>query len=667
MALKIRAALRFFFGDSARAFGSLSVILLILLAIVPAKDHFREWLHYQNGYQTLIRDQPDSVALTRRFQSGVQQIWLPEIGVTDRCTTCHVALTEQSLAGAQQPWRPHPSIPHSLNEFGCVMCHRGQGVATTVEEAHNSTKAWEQPILPARCVESSCGQCHERALAGTPGLNEGRDLLAGYGCVNCHKLASPEGRNRTATDRPPSLKRIAEKTSRAWIFAWIKNPPAYSATATMPDFQLSDDDARDISAFLIAQSTPPLPSAPSSLNVDSSQGADLYRASYCASCHAMQNAAGRIVGGSFGPELTRVGSKVNPAWLTQWLHNPAAYLPDTAMPHFRFADKDIAQLASFLTSRTDPDFAVNVHLDPAMPAQIAHGRKLVNERGCAACHEIDGIARPDNFAPDLTTVGSLPLAKVVFAPDLAHTLPDYLAAKIRQPRSFGTAMKMPRNTFSDSQVDALVTALLAQTARAQTLPAALRIPVAPASGYQPAGKAGKLMNDLHCLTCHSINAMGGSMAPDLSWEGTAVQRTWLIAFLKNPNTLRPALIRRMPRFNLTDDDAATLADYIMTTSQTPAFDRDEPVTPSDAPRGRELYYGKYACNSCHILDPDRDKGYIGPTLTQAGLRLNAAWIFHWLKNAQALRPGTLELNWNMNDDDARAITTFLMQQKAARK
>jgi cytochrome c1 len=47
--------------------------------------------------------------------------------------------------------------------------------------------------------------------------------------------------------------------------------------------------------------------------------------------------------------------------------------------------------------------------------------------------------------------------------------------------------------------------------------------------------------------------------------------------------------------------------------------------------------------------------------------MNAAWIFHWLKSAQALRPGTQELNWNMNDDDARAITAFLMQQKSAPK
>jgi mono/diheme cytochrome c family protein len=161
------------------------------------------------------------------------------------------------------------------------------------------------------------------------------------------------------------------------------------------------------------------------------------------------------------------------------------------------------------------------------------------------------------------------------------------------------------------------------------------------------------------------------MAPDLTWEGSSVQRNWLVNFLKRPNTLRPALIRRMPKFNLTDEEANVFADYIMTAYQTPEFDRDQidasKFSTADAAHGKDLYYGKYACESCHILDPNKDKGYIGPTLTQAGLRLNAAWIFHWLKNAQALRPGTLELNWNMNDDDARAITAFLVQQKAAPK
>jgi mono/diheme cytochrome c family protein len=125
----------------------------------------------------------------------------------------------------------------------------------------------------------------------------------------------------------------------------------------------------------------------------------------------------------------------------------------------------------------------------------------------------------------------------------------------------------------------------------------------------------------------------------------------------------------MPKFNLTDAEADTLADYIMTVYQTPAFDRDSidssRFTPADAEHGKELFYGKYACQSCHIVDPDKDKGYIGPTLTQTGARLNAAWIFHWLKNAESLCPGTLEPVWKSSDEDARALSAFLVAQKIA--
>jgi mono/diheme cytochrome c family protein len=665
---------QFLFRDSARTFGTCSVALLALLAVVPAKDHFRQWLGYQNGYERLIRNRSDGVSLSRRFQGGVRQIWLPELEVVDRCTTCHVGLKEASLAGVAQPFRPHPPIPHSLTEFGCVMCHRGQGFATTVEDAHDSTLAWEQPILPARYVESSCGQCHERPLTGTAQLNSGREMLASYGCVNCHKVLSPEGRAMTATDDPPPLSHVASKTSREWIFAWLKNPQAYAATATMPNFQLSDDDARDLSAFLISQSTPYLEGAPrksAPAAGDPQQGASVYGESYCASCHAMQNAAGLMVGGNVGPELTRVGSKVKPEWLGEWLRNPKTYDPDTMMPHYRFEDKDIGLVMGFLENKTDSDFLANVKLEAVTPEQIEHGKRLVNERGCASCHEINGVAHPDNFAPELSAVGSLALSKIVFVPGMKHTLPDYIAAKIRNPRSFGSALKMPQFTLTDSQVDALVTALLAQTARAKTLPAALRIQAPPPSTYQPAGKAGRLIADMRCFSCHAINGRGGSMAPDLTWEGSSVQRGWLVNFLKHPNTLRPALIRRMPKFNMTDEDANTLADYIMTAYQTPAFDTDSldagKFAAGEAAHGKDLYYGKYACNSCHILDPAKDKGYLGPTLTQAGTRLNAAWVFHWLQNAQKLRPGTLEINWNMGDDDARAITAFLMQQKGGAK
>lgn len=663
------------FGDSVRAFGVVSVIFLGSLAVAPAKNFFSEWRHYQHGYLKLIRNRSEANTLQRHFQSGIQQIWLPDLGVVDRCTSCHLGLKEASLTDvATQPYRKHPVIPHQLDQFGCTICHRGQGAGTTVAEAHNSTLAWEQPILPAKYIESSCGECHRGPLPGTPVLNQGRKMLSRYGCVNCHTVKLPDGAVMKATDDPPSLSHIADKTTREWIYAWLKDPQAYASTATMPNFKLSDEDARDMSAFLIANSTPlsgdtvTVSAKPSS---DPAAGTSLYGESFCASCHSVQNAAGNIVGGEVGPELTKVGSKVKPEWLQGWLRNPRVYDAETAMPHYRFNDQQVATLAEFLEANADSDLLANVHLEPATPEQIAHGKRLVSDYGCASCHEIAGMKKPENFAPELSRIGSKPITQLIFLPGMQHTLPDYIAGKIKQPRAFAAGLRMPQYTFTNSQIDALTTALLSLNERSTTLPPSLAVLATPESTYRPAGQAGKLMTDMACFSCHRINGHGGDMAPDLTWEGSSVQRDWLVQFFKNPGTLRPALIRRMPRFNVTDAEANELADYIMTVYQNPAIDRDSmPLVgypQGQVELGKQLFYGKYSCQGCHIVDVKQDKGYIGPTLTYVGSRLTAAWIYQWMKDPQSLRLGTIEPNRAMSDEDARALTAFLMAQKGGAK
>jgi len=661
------------FGDPVRAFGVVSLGLLLALAIAPAKEHFSQWHSYQRHYLALIHDRGDAVSLRRRFRPGIHQIWLPELGVVDRCTTCHLGLNEASLGDVgQQPFRKHPVIPHSLDGFGCVICHGGQGPATTVAEAHHSERAGEEPILPARYIESGCGQCHQNALPGTPQLNLGRTMLTRYGCVHCHAITRPDGTKVAATDHPPSLVHIADKTTREWIYSWLKDPQAYAASTTMPNYKLSDVDASDISAYLVSTSTQQAGDTAAATvqpaaKADPSAGPSLYGESFCSSCHAVQNAAGNLVGGDVGPELTRLGNKVKPEWLTAWLQNPRVYDATTPMPHYRFTAQQIATLTEYLHGKADSDFGSGVHLDAANAKQIAHGRKLIVELGCSACHDINGVQKPENFAPELSAIGSKPLAQIVFLPGMEHSLPSYIAAKIRQPRAFGASVKMPQFALTASQTDALTTALLALTNRGRSMPDNLRVAAIEETNYQPAGHAGKLMTELVCTSCHRINGRGGDMAPDLTWEGSAVQRQWLIDFLHNPNTLRPSLIRRMPRFNLSDSDNKELTDYILAVYQSPSIDADlapaAPNLPATVEHGRQLFYSKYACQSCHIVDSKTDKGYVGPTLTQVGSRLTSAWVYSWLRNPQALRPGTTEPNQNLSDDDARALTAFLLSLK----
>jgi mono/diheme cytochrome c family protein len=176
------------------------------------------------------------------------------------------------------------------------------------------------------------------------------------------------------------------------------------------------------------------------------------------------------------------------------------------------------------------------------------------------------------------------------------------------------------------------------------------------------------MSELRCQSCHRINGNGGDMAPDLTHEGSAVQPAWLLEFMNNPNTLRPALIRRMPKFNLTTAENKTISDYILAAYQAPGFDSqalDLHALNSDAAaRGKDLFYKKYACQSCHIADYKTDKGYVGPPLAAVGNRRPGVWIYKWLKDPQGVTPGTLMPNPNLTDDEARDLTAFLATLKA---
>jgi mono/diheme cytochrome c family protein len=51
------------------------------------------------------------------------------------------------------------------------------------------------------------------------------------------------------------------------------------------------------------------------------------------------------------------------------------------------------------------------------------------------------------------------------------------------------------------------------------------------------------------------------LPPPLFREGERVQPNWLYQFLLNPRMLRPQVLLRMPRFNMSGEDAAALANY----------------------------------------------------------------------------------------------------------
>lgn len=683
-------------GRMRLLFAVSSVVFLLVLAISPFKDYRREWKLYKRAYVRFAQGRPDTKRLTADYSPNIDQIWLPGMNVTDRCTTCHQGITQPSLADASvpQPFRAHPPIPHNVRDWGCTECHRGQGPATEVAEAHESTLAWEQPVLPTHFIQASCGTCHLSDLPQTPQLTRGRQLLARLNCQGCHKLPGIEA----PVMRGPDLSSIGTKVSREWIYKWLKEPRTITDKdgnvtvngyetedePRMPKFRLTEAELVGLTAYLSAQKAMALPAykispavvASWSKNPElASQGELRFRQMFCSTCHSLAvTRAGetKLIGGDIGPELTKVGSKVNPDWLIAWLRDPESYLPHTRMPRYGWSDEDLYKVTQYITTKlVDSDLLSTVpKMDPPTDEQMQLGKRLFLEKGCASCHAIAGLNPQKDFGPDLSALGAKNASELEFGTaKIPHNLVSYIQSKLQDPVSVNPAARMPQYNWNQADLDAVTTALLSMKGPPAT--SALQNLVVPRKEavFHATGSFAAVYERYKCYTCHKFNGYGGDLAPELTYEGSRAQRQWLVEFLKSPQTLRPTLVLRMPQFNMSDKDAATLADYISMVLQNPAVNPAttdaKQFTPAMAALGKELYEVKYQCQACHTIGASG--GYVGPNLNNAGGWLTPAWIEAWLKNPQALVPDTIEPHRNFTDQEIKGLTAYLMTLHAGSK
>jgi mono/diheme cytochrome c family protein len=677
------------------AFAVSSVVFLAVLAVSPVKDYLSEWRHYQKDFVKFVELRPDTKTLLADYHPGINQIWAPQMGVVDRCTSCHLGITQANLRdpNVPQPFRAHPLIPHHVEDWGCVVCHRGQGRATEISEAHETTLAWERPMLPTRYIQASCGVCHRADLPETSRLDRGRELLAKFNCEGCHRL---EGIERPAM-LGPDLNNIGAKVSREWIYKWLKEPRTITDSQgnvtvdgvetedepRMPKFRLDDKELRGLSAYLstLQIHTPesykfdPRVIAKWQKNPDVVQQGELrFRQMFCSDCHALavvRAGTTQLIGGNIGPELTKVGSKVKPEWLTAWLRNPQAYLPHSLMPRYQLSDEDLYTVSQYIeTKLTDPDLLTNIpKLDPPMDSEIQFGRRLFVEKGCSSCHAVEGVPAQRDFGPDLSNLGSKTVSELFFGnAKIPHTLISYVQAKVSDPLSVNPVARMPQFNLSQDDLDAITTAILSMTGPAnKTEIAELAVPARQAE-FHPAGEFGALYERYKCYVCHRFNGFGGTLAPDLTYEGSRAQRQWIISYLKDPGTLRPTLTVRMPQFNMTDQEAGTIADYFETAMQSPEVDassvKAKDFTPQMVSLGKQLYEVKYLCQSCHTIGATG--GYVGPALTNVGNWMTPAWIEAWLKNPQALEGSAIEPRRDFTPDEIQALTAYLVTLKQGR-
>ena len=179
----------------------------------------------------------------RDFQPGIQQIWIPKIGVTDRCITCHLGYEWSSVLPATiaEPLKPHPMndwmTKHEFAKFGCTPCHGGDGAATTVAGAHQGGRGWDDPMLSNalaaqngltmnEMIQMRCNFCH-RHDAATPGMDEinlAKVLFKKKKCLLCHVVEARGGATGPELtyegDRNPELLNFAHVTGEHTMFNW---------------------------------------------------------------------------------------------------------------------------------------------------------------------------------------------------------------------------------------------------------------------------------------------------------------------------------------------------------------------------------------------------------------------------------------------------------------
>jgi hypothetical protein len=129
-------------GRLLRVFAGLAVVFVAVLAIAPARSHFREWRAVQGRYNRLA-----AASGAAPVVPAVQQVWKPTLALVDRCPSCHLGMGAASPLPGERLFAAHPQVAHDPADLGCTPCHGGQGRATVRPAAHGRTLHWDPPIL----------------------------------------------------------------------------------------------------------------------------------------------------------------------------------------------------------------------------------------------------------------------------------------------------------------------------------------------------------------------------------------------------------------------------------------------------------------------------------------------------------------------------------------
>ncbi|MBK9168027.1 MAG: c-type cytochrome [Bryobacterales bacterium] len=543
-----------------------SFVILLVHGVVFYNQFFHDWERYQTAYfdqaRGLAKTDAERAAVTGR-SARIEQVIVTNFGEkrVDRCLTCHTAVDDPRFTQHAHPTKTHPYSEalgdvrrngqwerrHKFADFGCTVCHDGQGRGLQEHYSHGEDHFWPDPLLGfvtqagwradytphlkgTVYMEANCAQCHtEENFPGTATVQQGRELFFKSNCYGCHRI---EGMSDGTLG--PDLSDGGKKFKLDYLWEAIDDPRANLATSVMPKFNLTTEETRALVIFLksrkgknlseteiqryrlkltggaelVQAAIRPVTITPAAML---EQGKDLVRDRACLACHKLGDEDGGIA-----PDLTYEGLLKEEDWLFAHFRNPRSTVADSIMPAFRFTDDEFRAMSAYLASlRPAPRLASAAETYRAL-CERCHGEKG-DGHGTIAIYL-------DPYPRDLTKAGFMNSKPV-----------ERLAGSIRDGVP-GTSMPGWGRLLDDAQINGLLDHIQTEfTRQPRRELKARKVPDAnPVAMSAESAARGEAMFVRRCGGCHGRKADG-----------------------KGPNSLdilpRPRNLRNAPFVHSTND------------------------------------------------------------------------------------------------------------------
>ncbi len=378
------------------------------------------------------------------------------------CQMCHAA--DMVLASGVEMGKVLNEGKDLFQQRGCVGCHRYEGYDREPElllslgqqirqlEAGKKENLRQAALITRQADQAADDAEARRLYQQAEALRVGVSNLEGrVEQVDLQMKSVLRDQKKVG----PNLKDIRAKLRRDWIPEWLRKPTDFRPTTKMPNFRMTDQQIKAISAYLWQSAL--RDSIPAQKPGNAARGKDLLETRGCLACHSIGEGS-EAQGGDFAANFTRLGEKANYDYIVRWVHNPRqrvrpycpyekkdigpedyakkglAYVFDlehstcpndghelqvqqmTVMPSLRLSPEEAADIASYLMAqkKKEPSAYADASYmeDPRLKDQ---GRAWIRHYGCAGCHEITGFEDEGRIGTELTLEGSKPIERLDFA------------------------------------------------------------------------------------------------------------------------------------------------------------------------------------------------------------------------------------------------------------